>query len=164
VWRWPFPQPLQSRHSAHHSGVVISKFFAADTEGRRLWISGVLRGIFAQQGPCDLCATLGALVPQLSEAGAGQVARCRLSDRLTRAAGQVARRGTAPPPTHIQRIELLVERRCRCGSTAVPLSGRQGTNRARRVSRLLLDLVAVLWRRSSRSPDRASYDCERGLD
>jgi hypothetical protein len=64
---------------SHHTGVAISKFFAADTEARRLWISGVLGGIFAQQGPCELCAALGALVPQLSEEGAGQIALIAVS-------------------------------------------------------------------------------------
>ena len=132
---------------SHHTGVAISKFFAADTEGRRLWISGVLRGIFAQQGPGDLCAALGAQVPQLSEAGAGQVALIAVSqidapELLVNLLVEALHRR----PSVIERVELLVEaaRSVRqYGRAEVTLSKK----RSGALSRLLLDLVALLWRR-----------------
>ena len=112
-----------------------------------MWITIFLRGIFAQQGPGDLCATLGALVPQLSEEGAGQVALIAVSridapELLSNLLVEALHRR----PSDGERVELLVEaaRSVRqYGRAEVTLSKK----RSGALSRLLLDLVAMLWRR-----------------
>lgn len=132
---------------AQETGAALCKFFVAHLANRLRWMHGLVRGIFPAADE-SLAALLVSLVPRLEDEGAAQaVALAAISNvaalkRLVELLDMTLHQA----PRVRDRVGLLV---------SVGLTVRQygrgsatlGKDSARRLSRQLLNLVAVLWRR-----------------
>lgn len=129
------------------AGIAIAKFFTVGSDQRGVWTDSVLRGFVGSLSDNELGALMCTLARRLGEGSATSLALAALG--CVSSKGQlvvVIDEALHRRQSIMERVELLVgaaQSVRQYGRAEVTLSKK----RAGALSRLLLDLVAMLWRR-----------------